>query len=80
MALSKSIETEGGVNATYWRIANRYNSVSVAGYLNQRTRREDGESLDMANIHLPVEIRDEIKTIIYNYLKTTPEFEGAEDC
>lgn len=90
MALFKSIRQPDGVTTNYHRIlfiqttVNRHNSIAVLSYVDSDAR--DGEK--EASIRQPYvksityEIAyDESMTVqaAYEYLKTRPEFEGAED-
>ena len=89
MALYKEIEQDDGVMTTYHRIAritittNRQNSIIVFSYVSNRSRVNVSVD-DFATYQRAVTYEvpyDESMTITkaYEYLKTLPEFEGAED-
>lgn len=90
MALFKSIKQPDGVTTSYHRIlfiqttVNRQNSIAVLSYVDSDAR--DGEK--EASIQQPYvksvtyeTAYDESMSVeaAYEYLKTRPEFEGAED-
>lgn len=90
MALKKTIRQRDGVTTSYHRImflqqtVNRQNSIAVLSYVDDEAR--DGEINN--TIEQPYKISktyevpyDEEMTVekAYEYLKTLPEFEGAEN-
>lgn len=90
MALFKDIKQEDGVTTSYHRIlyiqttTNKQNSIAVISYINEDARDSEKESdiYQPYNKAITYETRyDENMTIktAYDYLKTLPEFEGAED-
>lgn len=89
MALFKEIEQDDGVVTTYHRITrlslttNKRNSIVVFSYVSNRSRANVSVG-DFAPYKRAVTYEvpyDESMTITkaYEYLKTLPEFEGAED-
>lgn len=90
MALQKDIAQEDGVTTNYHRVlqliqtVNRQNSITVLSYVNSSARDNEKSSVMSQpycrNITYEVPY-DESMTIVsaYNYLKTLPQFEGAED-
>lgn len=90
MALSKSIRQPDGVMTNYHRIwymmktTNRQNSIAVLSYTDENSRDEEKTVGDFQPYKQSVTYEipyDESMTIedAYAYLKTLPEFEGAED-
>lgn len=90
MALSKDILQEDGVTTSYHRILflmktiNRQNSISVLSYVNSASRDNEKELVLAQPYHKNVTYElpyDEAMTVAdaYAYLKTLPQFEGAED-
>ena len=90
MALYKEIKQNDGVATSYHRIlyimvtTNRQNSIAVLSYVNEDSREVEKEKL----INQPYQkcityetTYDPTMTIekAYEYLKTLPQFEGAED-
>lgn len=90
MALKKSIRQRDGVTTSYHRILflqqtiNRQNSIAVLSYVDEEAREAEKHSI----LEQPYKVSttyetayDEEMTIekAYKYLKTRPEFEGAED-
>lgn len=89
MALYKEIEQDDGVVTTYHRIlfvkvtTNKQNSIVVLSYVSERSRVNVSVG-DLASYKKAITYEipyDESMTITkaYEYLKTLPEFEGAED-
>ena len=87
MALSKTIIQNDGVPTNYHRIffvqqtVNQQTSIAVLSYVNEENRIEDLDKMiykKSTTYEIPY---DETMTIekAYEYLKTLPEFEGAED-
>lgn len=90
MALYKAIRQDDGVTTSYHRILllmktiNRQNSISVLSYVDSAARDSEKESIlfqpycKNITYELPY---DENMTVegAYSYLKTLPQFEGAED-
>lgn len=89
MALYKEIEQDDGVMTTYHRVlfvklmTNEHVSIAVVSYVSNRSRVNVstgafGPYKKAITYELPY---DETMTITkaYEYLKTLPEFEGAED-
>ena len=94
MALNKPIELETGVVVNYHRvtaltiITNMQNMIEVTSYTGENKRREEQEALEngeTSNVFTHTTILstpyDQTITIenVYEYLKTLPEFEDAED-
>lgn len=89
MALSKSIEQEDGVVTTYHRILfiqsmiNKHDSIAVGSYVNATSRsgEEEGKRPYKSCITFEKDYQEDMTVEdAYSYLKTLPEFEGAEDC
>lgn len=90
MALYKSIRQNDGVTTSYHRIlyvmktVNRQNSIAVTSYVDQDARVDEQSSV-LAQPYckaLTYETEyDDTMTVekAYDFLKTLPEFEGAED-
>jgi hypothetical protein len=88
MALRKPIVQPDGVTTEYHRIlflqttVNSHVSIAVLSYLNADSRQTEKESKQPYKAAVTYETAyDENMTIesAYEYLKTLPEFEGAED-
>ena len=95
MALKKEIELENGIVLNYHRIVsinkitNYETIIEIASYTSEEKREIEKEALEngeafnvfIETIFLNKEY-DETDTIenLYEYLKTTEMFEGAEDC
>ena len=90
MALKKTIKQRDGVTTSYHRIMflqqtiNRQNSIAVLSYVDEEAREAEKRSI----LEQPYKVSttyetayDEEMTIekAYEYLKTLPEFEDAED-
>lgn len=90
MALSKPIRQEDGVTTNYHRIlylmqtVNKQNSIAVVSYVDDQSRNDEKESVVAQPYQKAVTYEtdyDETMTVekAYDYLKTLPQFEGAED-
>ena len=88
MALKKDIKQDDGVVTSYHRIlfvqktVNSHDSIAVLSYVDQAARGiESGEKRPYKVAITYEKEYDESMTIenAYEYLKTLPEFEGAED-
>lgn len=90
MALCKSICQEDGVTTSYHRIlylmqtVNRQNSIVVVSYVNEEARSNEKDNIMTQPYQKSITYEvpyDETMTIesAYTYLKTLPQFEGAED-
>lgn len=90
MALYKEIRQDDGVTTKYHRIlfltqtVNRQNSVAVISYVDAESRTQEQKSILAQPYQKSVTYEtayDENMTIeaAYEYLKTLPQFEGAED-
>lgn len=90
MALRKEIRQNDGVTTTYHRIlflqtsTNRQNSIAVVSYVDEVSRADElaGDIIQPYRQATTYETTyDEAMTITsaYEYLKTLPQFEGAED-
>lgn len=90
MALQKPITQEYGVTTNYHRIlyiqitTNRQNSIAVASYTDDSARESEKEDIFFRPYMSAVTYEtayDPEMTIegAYDYLKTLPQFEGAED-
>lgn len=94
MALNKKIELDSGVVVNYHRvvsvnkITNIQNIIEVASYTSEAKRDEEREAVATGNtfnvfiettyLNAPYNQSMNIRNA-YDYLKTLPEFEGAED-
>lgn len=90
MALKKEIRQLNGVVTNYHRIlflqttVNRQNSIAVLSYVDEASRTEE-KAVALSSIYRKTTTfetsYDEAMTIesAYDYLKTLPQFEGAED-
>lgn len=90
MALCKEIRQDDGVVTNYHRIlfiqttTNRHNSIAVLSYVDDKSRESEKEATMTQPYRKSVTYEidyDDSMTIkkAYEYLKTLPEFEGAED-
>lgn len=90
MALYKSVKQADGVTTNYHRIlyititTNRQNSIAVGSYVDSESRdyEKSGEHVQPYQQGVTYEIPyDPTMTVesAYEYLKTLPQFEGAED-
>lgn len=88
MALYKNIRQDDGVTTNYHRIlflmttVNRQNSIAVLSYVDGEARASEAGELQPYCKSVTYETAyDENMTIetAYNYLKTLPQFDGAED-
>lgn len=88
MALKKEIRQNDGVVTTYHRIffiqsiINSHDSIAVYSYIDEKGRAmENGENRPYKVVITYEKDYIEDMTIedAYNYLKTLPDFEGAED-
>ena len=90
MALSKKITQEDGVTTEYHRILyvqNTYNShvsIAVLSLVSAEAREQEKEGdfkpYQRAVTYETEDYTDMTAEQAYDYLKTLPEFEGAEDC
>jgi hypothetical protein len=88
MALQKSINTEFGVEATYWNIGAYQEDfkggggeITLYGYLNKDSRLKNCQPLSSGKVNLSGEeyIADANREQLYSILKTRPEFQGSTD-
>lgn len=90
MALFKEIRQSDGVTTKYHRVlyvtktVNRQNSIAVLSYVDEAARTDELESVLDQPYSKSVTYEtayDDNMTVsaAYEYLKTLPEFEGAED-
>lgn len=89
MAIIKSIDTQYGIAAEYWKIirvdeyfAEMRATVILAAYVNQEARESGKVPLATAatvemtgDTYLP----DATRTQLYDYIKSLPDFAGSED-
>lgn len=90
MALYKEIRQDDGVTTKYHRIlfltliTNHHNSIAVVSYVDDSARDDEKEAVmtqpyqRSITYELPYDESMTIETA-YEYLKTLPQFEGAED-
>lgn len=90
MALYKEIKQDDGVVTSYHRVlfitktTNRQNSIAVLSYVNDECRNDEKEAVMAQPYQKSITYEtayDDSMTIkdAYAYLKTLPQFEGAED-
>lgn len=88
MALNKAIVQENGVTTNYHRILfiqsviNSNTSIAVLSYVSPESRQAENSETPpyKVSVTYPVEYTENMTVEdAYNYLKTLPEFEGAED-
>ena len=90
MALFKEIKQNDGVTTNYHRIlfiqttTNRQNSIAVLSYVDNESRDNERDSIEYQPYQKSITYEvdyDPTMTIdkAYEYLKTLPEFEGAEN-
>lgn len=90
MALYKAIKQDDGVTTNYHRIlfvqttVNRQNSIAVLSYVDSDVRENEKEHIMLQPYQKSITYEtayDPTMTIesAYEYLKTLPQFEGAED-
>lgn len=92
MALIKSITTEIGISANYWKItqinilADRMVGVSVACYIDEQNRLDGYKpvltrdyTIDISCENPQINLDNPIFAELYTYLKTLPDFDGATD-
>lgn len=90
MALKKEIRQDDGVVTNYHRIlyiditTNSHNSIAVISYIDSAARAVEQENVEQRPYTNAITYEtdyNENMTIetAYDYLKTLPEFEGAED-
>jgi hypothetical protein len=94
MALKKSVSTDLGVTAEYWRIDalslrcfNNFNGigVEVSLYLDAASQTAGNQPLKSESFSMELSSAEldqdsNILSILYPKLKALPEFSGAEDC
>ena len=90
MALMKPTRQDDGVITNYHRIlfiqitTNKHNSIAVLSYVDGESRSKEGADLTMNPYKQSITYEvpyDENMTVeqAYGFLKTLPQFEGAED-
>lgn len=83
MALSKAIQTDYGVDATYWRIAKVSDAfhgaieVTMHGYADAMAAKRS--AVPLASIAIWVEGIEETRATIYPYIKNVEPFINAAD-
>lgn len=88
MALKKEVRQDNGIVTNYHRILfiqstiNSHTSISVLSYVDEPSRDQEGTETPPYKVAITYET-DYVKNMTikkaYEYLKTLPEFEGAED-
>ncbi len=90
MALYKAIRQDDGVTTSYHRIlflqllTNHHNSIAVVSYVDNIARNDEKGAIlaqpyqKSITYELPYDASMTVETA-YEYLKTLPQFEGAED-
>lgn len=88
MALLKEIVQDNGVVTNYHRILytqsmiNSHNSIAVVSYIDQKGRERENSENEPYKVAITFEKGYQENMTIeeaYEFLKTLPEFEGAED-
>ena len=90
MAIYKEIRQEDGVTTNYHRVlylmqtVNRQNSIAVLSYVDNQSRNDEKDNVMSQPYQKSITYEttyDPDMTIAgaYTYLKTLPQFEGAED-
>lgn len=86
MALQKEIVQRNGVVTNYHRIhfvqsiINSDIFIAVLSYLNEESRRSDSSEKFVVSVSYDIPYQENMTVEqAYEYLKTLPEFEGAED-
>ena len=88
MALKKEVRQDNGVVTNYHRILyvmstiNSHVSIAVLSYIDEHGRSMDNSEVEPYKVAVTYEKEYEENMTIeeaYDYLKTLPEFEGAED-
>jgi hypothetical protein len=89
MALSKSLPTPYGCNASYWKIANvaedfiaQAAKITLAGYLTKEARQSGAQPLAGSAVELTKEVyvADLDRAAMYAAIKALPAWTDAEDC
>lgn len=88
MALIKSVPTDYGIPATYWKIGavqedfkSRGTEVTFYGYASKEACDENRQPLSAGKIQVTGEqyVAGADRAVLYGILKQRPEFESAED-
>ena len=89
MALIKIVDTDFGVQASYWNIGavqedfkGKGTQVTVYGYVSEEARAADKQPLSAAQVTFAGEeyVAGADRATLYSLLKQKPEFAGATDC
>lgn len=89
MALSKSIPTDFGIDATYWNIGavqedfkGKGTEVTFYGYASKEARDQGKQPLSAGKVQIASDeyVAGADRNTLYQIIKQKPEFEGAEDC
>jgi hypothetical protein len=89
MALSKSIDTEFGLPATYWNIGavqedfkGKGTEVTFYGYASKEARDAGKQPLSAGKVQIAGDeyVAGADRAQLYAIIKQRPEFEGAGDC
>lgn len=88
MAIEKTVNTEFGVDATYWNIGaieedfkGKGITVTLYGYVNKESRLANKQPLGAAKVQLSGDeyVADASRESIYPILMKRPEFDGAKE-
>ena len=88
MALIKAIDTEFGIPACYWNICNTQEDFRVGvievtffGYASKEARLANKQPLSSGKTQITGNdyVAGANRIMLYKYIKTMTEFEGAED-
>lgn len=89
MALKLTVNTDFGVDATYWNIGayqedfkGKGAEVTIYGYASAEAFEQGKQPLSAAKVQLTGSdyIAGADRAAVYNIIKTKPEFAGAKDC
>ena len=89
MALTKNVDTDYGVQATYWNIGciqedfkGKGAEVTFYGYASQEAREANKQPISAGKMQVAGTeyTADLTRPVAYGLMKQRPEFENAEDC
>lgn len=74
MALQKTIQTSYQVPAEYWKIVDLPATFKIVGYVNREARLAGANALGEFEYLISEDTLNQIKTLLYNEVKTKEEF------
>jgi hypothetical protein len=89
MALSKAIDTEYGIPATYWNIGGiqedfkgKGAEVTFYGYASKDARDANKQPISAGKMQIVGDeyAPDMTRPVVYQLMKQRPEFQDAQDC